>query len=141
MQFLVLFPCFPGSSENKPCLQCQGPGFNPWVRKIPWRRKWQPTPVLLPRKSHGWRSLVGYSPCGHKESDMTERLHFTSLVLFTLIEFCSSWVILYRLFECLIFLMDARYYKFCFAECWIIYIPINNPELYFGVQLGHLESV
>ena len=34
------------------------PGFDPWVRKIPWRRKWQPTPVLLPRKSHGWRSLV-----------------------------------------------------------------------------------
>ena len=37
-----------------------------------WRRKWQPTPVFLPGKSHGWRSLVGYSPWGHKESDMTE---------------------------------------------------------------------
>ena len=45
---------------------------------IPWRRKWQPTPVLLPGKFHGLRSLVGYSPCGHKESDMTEWLHFTS---------------------------------------------------------------
>ena len=41
-----------------------------------WRRKWQPTPVLLPGKSHGQRSLVGYSPWGRKESDMTERLHF-----------------------------------------------------------------
>ena len=50
--------------------------FNPWVGKISWRRKWQPTPVLLPRKSHGWRSLVGYSPWGRKESDTTERLHF-----------------------------------------------------------------
>ena len=50
-------------------------GFNPWVRKIPWRRKWQPTPVLLPGKSHGWRRLVGYSPWGHNESDTTERLH------------------------------------------------------------------
>ena len=40
-----------------------------------WRRKWQPTPVLLPRKFHGWRSLVGYSPWGHKESDTTEWLH------------------------------------------------------------------
>ena len=40
------------------------------------RRKWQPTPVFLPGESHGWRSLVGYSPWGHKESDMTERLHF-----------------------------------------------------------------
>ena len=51
-------------------------GFYLWVGKIPWRRKWQPTPVLLPGKSHGWRSLVGYSPWGHKESDMTEQLHF-----------------------------------------------------------------
>ena len=41
-----------------------------------WRRQWHPTPVLLPGKSHGWRSLVGYSPWGHEESDMTERLHF-----------------------------------------------------------------
>ena len=40
----------------------------------PWRRKWQPTPVFLPRKSHGWRSLVGPSPWGHKESDTTEWL-------------------------------------------------------------------
>ena len=46
--------------------------FDPWVRKIPWRRKWQPTPVLLPGESHGQRSLVGYSPWGRKESDMTE---------------------------------------------------------------------
>ena len=41
-----------------------------------WRRQWHPTPVLLPGKSHGWRSLVGCSPWGHKESDKTERLHF-----------------------------------------------------------------
>ena len=41
-----------------------------------WRRKWQPTPVLLPGKSHGQRSLVGCGPCGHEESDMTEQLHF-----------------------------------------------------------------
>ena len=41
-----------------------------------WRRKWQPTPVFLPGKSHGWSSLVGYSPWGRKESDTTERLHF-----------------------------------------------------------------
>ena len=49
---------------------------NPWVGKIPWRRKWQPTPVFLPGKSHGWRRLVGYSLRGHKESDKTEWLHF-----------------------------------------------------------------
>ena len=58
------------------CLQCGRPGFDPWVRKILWRRKWQPTPVFLPGKSHGQRSLVGYSPWGHNESDTTEQLHF-----------------------------------------------------------------
>ena len=46
-------------------------------KKFFWRRKWQSTPVLLPRKFHGWRSLVGYSPWGCKESDTTEQLHFS----------------------------------------------------------------
>ena len=44
------------------------------VRKIPWRREWLSSPVFLPGESHGQRSLVGYSPRGHKELDMTERL-------------------------------------------------------------------
>ena len=48
------------------------PRFDPWVGKILWRRKWQLTLVLLPGKSHGWRSVVGYSPWGSKESKMTE---------------------------------------------------------------------
>ena len=46
--------------------------FNIWVKKIPWRRKWHPTPVFLPGESHGQRSLAGYSPWGHEESDMIE---------------------------------------------------------------------
>ena len=54
------------------CPQCGRPGFDPWVGNIPWRRKWQPTPVLLPGKFHRLRSLVGYSPWGRKESDTTE---------------------------------------------------------------------
>ena len=47
---------------------CQGRKyrFNPWLRKIPWRRQWQPSPVFLLEKSHGQRSLAGYSPCGRK---------------------------------------------------------------------------
>ena len=49
-------------------------GSIPGWGKIPWRRKWHPTPVFLPGKSYGWRSLAGYSPWGHKESDATERL-------------------------------------------------------------------
>ena len=44
------------------------------IRKMPWKSGWQPTPVLLPGKSHGQRSLAGYSPQGRKESDTTERL-------------------------------------------------------------------
>ena len=47
--------------------------FNPGVRKIPWRRAWQPTPIFLPGESHGQRSLVGYSLKGCKESDVTEQ--------------------------------------------------------------------
>ena len=59
------------------CLEWGRPRFDPWVGKIPWRRKWEPTPVLSPGKFHRLRSLVGYSPWGRKESDTTEQLHFT----------------------------------------------------------------
>ena len=75
--FALCFEGFPGGSEGKASSCNAGePGFDPWVRKIPWRRKWQPTPVLLPGKSHGQRSLVDYSSWDRKESDTTERLHF-----------------------------------------------------------------
>ena len=50
-------------------------GFELWVKKILWRREWLPTPVFLPRKFHGQRSLVGYSPWGHEELNMTEKTH------------------------------------------------------------------
>ena len=60
-----------GDSDGRE--SCRRPRFDPWVRKIPWRRKHQPTPVILPGEFHGQRSLVGYSPWGHKESDTTER--------------------------------------------------------------------
>ena len=53
------------SGKESTC-QCRRPRFNPWVRKIPWRRKWQPTAVFLSGKSYEHRSLVGYSPCGCK---------------------------------------------------------------------------
>ena len=53
--------------------------FQPIIVEI-WRRQWHPTPVLLPGKSHGWRSLVGCSPWGCKESDTTKRLHFHFLL-------------------------------------------------------------
>ena len=57
--------------------QCGRPGFDPWVGKIPWRRKWQPTPELLPRKSHEWRSLVQATVHGVTKSQT--RLSMSSL--------------------------------------------------------------
>ena len=66
---------FPSSSVVKIRLQCRrhrACKFYPWVRKIPWRRAWQPSPVSLPGEPHGQRGLAGCSPQGCKESDMTE---------------------------------------------------------------------
>ena len=67
--------CPDGTSDKEPSCQFRrhkGHGFDPWVRKIPWRRAWQPTPVFLPGESYRQRSLAGYSPWGRKESDTTE---------------------------------------------------------------------
>ena len=58
----------------KICLQCRRLGFDFWVGKIPWRREWQPTPVFLPGEIHGQKSLMGYSPGGHKGLDTNEWL-------------------------------------------------------------------
>ena len=56
---------------KEPTCECVRHGFAPWVGKIPWRRKWQPTPVFLPGESHGQRSLAGYSPMWRQELEMT----------------------------------------------------------------------
>ena len=88
--FTMLFPLdFPGGSDGKASAYNMGdPG------SISWRRKWQPTPVFLPGKSHGQRSLVGYSAWGHRESDMTERLHFYFFI-FHCTEKCISCIYTY----------------------------------------------
>ena len=74
--FYCLLACiitgFPGGSERV-LLQCRRPRFNPWVKKIPWRRDWLPTPVILPGESHGQSSLVGRIVHGVSESGTTER--------------------------------------------------------------------
>ena len=76
------------------CLQCGRPGFSPCVGKVPWGRKWQPTPVPLPGKSHGQRGLVGYSPW---RRSFTFHFHFIGLrVSVSLVgcwlEFPAMWV-------------------------------------------------
>jgi len=63
-----------GKETTCQCGRLRRCGFDPWVGTITWRQKWPPSPVFLPGKSHGQRSLMGYSPWGCKESDMTERL-------------------------------------------------------------------
>ena len=75
--YMPRFACylFPGGSASKEstCKKMQEMSIR-WLGKISWRTAQQPTPVFLPVESHGQRSLAGYSPWGHKESDMTERL-------------------------------------------------------------------
>ena len=67
--FLGMLPWWLSGKES--ACQCRRRRLHPWVGKIPLRRKWQPTPGFLPGKSHGQRSLGGYSPWGHIESDTT----------------------------------------------------------------------
>ena len=68
-------------------LPANADGFDPWVRKIPWSRKWQPTPVFLPGKFHRQRSLAGYSPWGHREPDRNERLTDTHILIKSCLNF------------------------------------------------------
>ena len=71
-----------GANGKEPTCQCRRNnrcGFDPWVGKILWSRKRQPTPVFLPGEFHGQRSLMCYSPWGHKESGMTEATYHTHI--------------------------------------------------------------
>ena len=81
------------SGKESAC-QCRRRMFNPGMGRIPWRRKWQPTPVFLPRKSHRQRSLAGYSPWSCKESNKTEhtRMLFILILLFYVIDFSKRLV-------------------------------------------------
>ena len=80
--------CFPGGSDGKESACNSGDlGRDPSVGKIPWRRKWQPTPVFLPGKSRGQRSLVGYNRWGCKELETTEQLTLFQKIL----TYLKSW--------------------------------------------------
>ena len=75
-------------------LQCRRRRFDPWIRRIPWRRKWQATPVFLPREFRGLRTLVGYSPQGHKQLDTTDAAEHTPMLvasIFTIVR-SSFWI-------------------------------------------------
>ena len=78
---------FPGDSVVEPTCQGNRHGLNPWVRKNPWIRKWQPAPVFLPGKSYGQRSLAGYSHFVSKEPDTTYQLNSNNKIFLNLICF------------------------------------------------------
>ena len=85
---------FPGGTSGKePAFQCRRLKrlrFDLWVRKIPWRRAWQPTLVFLPGESHGQRDPVGYGPWGHRESDTTQATQHTCTQTY-----CDKYFIMY----------------------------------------------
>ena len=79
-----------GKKSAGQCRRCKRHGFNPWVRKIPWRRKWHPTPVFLPGKPHGQRSLAAFSPWSyrvrHDWNDLAAYMHIAITITLCLQE-------------------------------------------------------
>ena len=116
LQLFVISKGFSGDSDGKESACSAGDGFEPWVRKIPWRREWLPTPVFLPGKSHGQRSLVGYSPWGHKESDTTTTDQLTLFKLLVLILLFLSYVQRPYCHFCIF--MNVSWPKVCSASDW-----------------------
>ena len=110
-----------GSDGKEPACRHRRPRFDPWVRKILWRRQWQPTPVFLPGESHGQRILAGYNPWGRKESDTTERL--------TLLLSCTSHP---RTYLC-------YYWKFIpFDHLLIPPAPSHKSDLFLWIFLDSI---
>ena len=114
----------------------QGAVFGMRFYSPPWRRKWQPTPVFLPGESHGQRSLVGYSPRGRKESDMTKRLHFCSLTdLSTFIDqvahfTCSAKICTY--FPLSSMFSECYALMLCYACSFIKWKTVSSPFPYLN---------
>ena len=90
--FFLYFQNSAGGTSGKEltchCRRCKRGRFDPWVRKIPRRRAWQPTPVFLPGESHGQKSLAGYGPWDHKELDTTEHISTHTHIFFIISHMC-----------------------------------------------------
>ena len=120
------------------CRRGKRHGFNPWVDKIPWRRKWQPAPVFLPEESHGERGLVGYSPwrqtwlsiAQHQaclqihDSPAPTSAEVKSLYIYA---YVSLYLCLYSLCLCHLYLSPHPHSSPCryphpYLSCWLLFI-------------------
>ena len=128
--FFCIFPCW--HTRLRICLQCGRPGFDSESRKIPCRRSWQPNPVFLPGESHRQRSLVGYSPWGHKESVITKWLTHTHTHTHHNIycTFCIAWWVSGMHTSC--------YRSTCVSvlpSAWKIFLPFSITWLLLFLQV------
>ena len=123
------------------CLQCQRPRFYPWVRKIPGRREWLPTPVFLPGKFPGQRSQVCYSPWGLKELDMTEQFTHTQNRILESEGIIES---VFRVRACMLSLFSCVW---LFAALWTIacQVPLSKgfsqQEYWSGLPCSSLRDL
>ena len=105
-----------------------------WVGKIPWRREWQPALVFLPGESHGQRSLAGYSPWGHTESDTTEWLS-----TYTYIAYSSLNIILFLIYKTIpkhgiMQPCPAIYFWYLIIECWPLRCLKGHAFLFLSIR-------
>ena len=104
--------------------------FDPWVSKIPWRRKWQPTPVFFPGKFHGQRSLMGYNPWGCKELDMTDWTFMQRVITGTSFHvlifhcLCSCFCPFSNFFLFLLVSSESVYSRYFLPFCNLSFFPL-----------------
>ena len=142
---LSLLPGFPGTSlvaqlVKKIHVQGRICGFNPWVKKIPWQRKWWPIPVFLPGKSHRQRSLVDYSPWGCKSwtwsSSYTTATHQAGGVLFSSFLYLNADATI---------ALEVQVWGYWLLSCWASFFPpLSLFPLYpltpsYGPHLGSMQ--
>ena len=125
---------------KEPACQCKRCGFHPCVGKIPWRRKWQPTPEFLPEKFYGQRSLVGYSPRGRKELDTAEWLKHTHTHTHTHTEYWVEFLVLYsRSLLIIYFIYSSEYMLIPIKSLHLPLLLPNSPHLYGPLFLSLLS--